>query len=104
MPVTGSFAGAINDLAPTLACSASLSTRTQAEVFFSFTPPTTGTWVFQETTSADVVMWVGAACDGSCLAIVDDPEQLSVSLTAGQTYFFVIEPFGSATTFTIVVN
>jgi len=103
-PVTGSFVGAVNDLMPTATCSSGFSTSVQPEVFFSFTPSTSGSYVFNETSGSDLVMWIATACDGSCLALTDDPEQLAVTLTAGQTYFFVVEPYSGATTFTVTVN
>lgn len=34
----------------------------------------------------------------------DQPEQLILTLTVGQTYFFVVEPYSGATTFTVAVN
>ncbi len=104
VPISSTFSGAVNDVMPTVACNSSFALSTQPDVIFSFTPATTGTYAFSETTGSDVVMWVGTACNGTCVGFVDDPELLSLTLTAGQTYFFVVEPFSSATTFTIVVN
>jgi hypothetical protein len=49
-------------------------------------------------------MWVGGSCGTTCLTFVDQPESFSVALTAGQTYVFVVEPYGNATTYTVVVN
>ncbi len=100
-PQTGSFVGAVNDVRPVSSCG---NGRNTGDVVYSFTPSVTGTYVFRETTGSDVVMWVSAACDGTCTAFVDDPEQLVLTLTAGTPYFFILQPYSSATTFTVSVD
>jgi hypothetical protein len=101
-PISTTTVGAVNDVRPIPACTP--NPRTTGDVVFTFTPPTSGTWFFHETTASDVVMWVGTACDGSCLAYVDDPEDLSVNLTAGVPYYFVVKPYSTPGPITVVVS
>ncbi len=100
--VNATTVGAVNDVHPLPACSN--STRRNGEVVFSFTPPTSGTWVFHETSPSDVLMWVSPSCDGSCLAYIDDPEDLPVTLTAGTTYYFFVEPWSTPGPISVVVS
>ncbi|MFZ5442223.1 MAG: EGF domain-containing protein [Myxococcota bacterium] len=97
--VAGTVANSVNDVTPAASCN--VGTYIQPEVVYSFTPTVTGQYVLRETTTADVVLWVAPTCDGVCTAAVDDPETLVATLTAGTPYFFFVEPYASATTFTL---
>ncbi len=101
VPVASTTVGAVNDVHPQPSCS---NSRRNGEVMFSFTPTTSGTYFFRETTGTDVLMWVSAACDGTCLSYIDDPEELSVTLTAGTTYFLFVEPYATPNTVTVSVS
>ncbi|MBM4779431.1 MAG: hypothetical protein GQE15_17120, partial [Archangiaceae bacterium] len=101
-PVTGSLVNAVNDFWPNAPCSQ--TNRRRGEVVLSFTPSTTGQYVFRETSTSDVVMWLANACDNSCTTAVDDPEILTATLTAGVPVYFFVEPYASATTYTVRVD
>ncbi|MBL8920507.1 MAG: hypothetical protein JNJ54_16710, partial [Myxococcaceae bacterium] len=62
------------------------------DVVFSFTPSVTGPYSFAETSSANVDMWLKSSCGATtCLGEVGDPEVISTTLTAGQTYYLFVE-------------
>ncbi|MBL8940297.1 MAG: hypothetical protein JNM69_37470 [Archangium sp.] len=100
--VNGTTVGAVDDVRAAASCGVARG----GEVVYSFTPSTTGTYYFRETSLTDVVMWVSTACDGTCGAgaYVDDPEVLSMSLTAGTTYFLFVEPYSAAGPITVTLS
>jgi hypothetical protein len=100
-PYSGTTAGAADDLNPVAACDPDMPRA--GDVMFTFTPPTTGQYLLRETTNADVVWWIGATCDGTCSAFIDEPEEMLFSGTAGVPVSIVLEPYGARGTFTVEV-
>jgi hypothetical protein len=77
------------------------------DVFFSFTPSSTGTYSFVETGSVGVNLWLASSCAfSSCLAQATGVEALTATLTAGTTYYLMLEPDqpGLSASVTVVVS
>ncbi|MCC6553223.1 MAG: hypothetical protein IT372_09415 [Polyangiaceae bacterium] len=105
LTVTGTTAGAGNDFPSPCANS------NAADVSYTFTAPTTGTFVFDTFGSQfDTILHVhDGTCSGPSLGCNDDTNgqqsQVSVDLTAGQTVAVVVDGFGNGQgNFTLHVN
>ncbi|MER2565381.1 MAG: EGF domain-containing protein [Myxococcaceae bacterium] len=101
VPVTGDLTGAVDDLQPSMCMP--ISTFSNGDLVYTFTPATTGTYRFIESSPTNTVFWVATACNSSCVGGTSN-EDLSVNLTAGITYFVILEPFATPGPFNFVVT
>lgn len=99
---SGTTFAAANDLDPGQSCFTSSQSTRGPDVVFQFTPGDTQVYDMTVTPAAhyDVSLYVTtdcatiAACSGSDVGGIGDPENIRRNLTAGTTYFIVVDGFG----------
>jgi len=73
-------------------------TSGRPDVVYAFTAPQAGTYTFRETGPADVVLYAAATCPETGdqeLTCADAWDEITLPMTAGQTVFVHVDPWGS---------